>query len=50
MTEKVISRVSGGQLGARGSHVACYRALSGPQKHQDKSSNLKFPPTYHSKP
>ena len=33
----------------RGPHVARHNVFGGPRKHSRKSSNLKYPPTHHSK-
>ena len=38
----IITYGGGGQLAARGPHVACQSGFGGPQKHSEKSSNFKF--------
>jgi len=38
-----------GQIAAHGLNAARHSVFSGPQMHSGKSSNLKVPPTSHSK-
>jgi len=38
----IITYGGGGQLAARGPHVACQSGFGGPRKHSEKSSNFKF--------
>jgi len=40
---------AGWEISGRGPHVARHRVFSGRGSIQEKSSNLKFPSTYHSK-
>jgi len=42
-------RSRGGQIANREPHVIRHRIYSGPRKHSGDSSNLKYPPTRHSK-